>query len=276
MSTVLFNLSEEERALENIMLRLAGDIDAFEAYAHPHATRIAKIADELAQRFSFARQDRFSLRIASLAHDIGELKMRREYIRRAGPLSDEETLDMMRHPVIGEQEAAKHGATRGSQLLIRWHHEWWNGAGYPDGLSREQIPLAARILRVADGYAAMTDDRPYQPAKTEAEAKKYLIQWAGLEFDPNIVRVFLSLEGFDELRSFARPVQEILPHQLFLEEEEAETIINERIIQQPIENNGDVHQPADNERIVQQPTDNEETIPQTADNEQNEQLTREQ
>lgn len=266
MSTVLFNLSEEERTLENIMLRLAGEIDAFEAYAHPHATRIAKIADELAQRFNFARQDRFSLRIASLAHDIGELKMRREYIRRAGPLSDEETLDMMRHPVIGEQEAAKHGATRGSQLLIRWHHEWWNGAGYPDGLSREQIPLAARILRVADGYAAMTDDRPYQPAKTEQEAKKYLIHWAGLEFDPNIVRVFLSLEGFDELRSFARPVQGVLPHQPFLEEDEVDTIVNERIIQEPI----------DDERTIQQPRENEGIIPQTADNEQNEQLTREQ
>lgn len=201
MSSIFLTLTAEERALENIMLRLADDIDAFESYKHPHAVRIARIADEIAMRFSLARQDRFSLRLAALAHDIGELKMRREYIGRCNKLTNDELLDMMRHPVIGEQEAAKNGATRGTQLLIRWHHEWWNGMGYPDGLSREQIPLAARILRVADAYAAMTDDRPYQSANTEADAKKYLIQWAGLEFDPSVVSVFLSLEGFEELRS---------------------------------------------------------------------------
>jgi HD-GYP domain-containing protein (c-di-GMP phosphodiesterase class II) len=209
MSSILLTTNDEERTLENIMLRIATEADMFEAYSHPHATRVARIADELAQRFSLARQDRFSLRLAALAHDIGELKMGREYIRRRSKLSDEETLDMMRHPVIGEQEAARNGATRGTQLLIRWHHEWWNGSGYPDGLSREQIPLAARILRVADAYAAMTDERPYQPAVTSETAKLYLKQWAGLEFDPNVVRVFLMLEDFDELRSFAENIQEI-------------------------------------------------------------------
>lgn len=250
MSSILFNLTEEEQTLENIMLRLAAEIDAFEAYAHPHATRIARIADELAQRFSLARQDRFSLRLAALAHDVGELKMRREYIRRQGPLSDEETLDMMRHPVIGEQEAAKHGATRGTQLLIRWHHEWWNGSGYPDGLSREQIPLAARILRVADGYAAMTDTRPYQPALPESDAKKYLIQWAGLEFDPNVVRVLLTLKGFDELLSYATPLtQEQLPQENFslLTEAEVQTAVNKV---EEISDESSIRQPTESEQIV--------------------------
>lgn len=211
MSSILLTLSAEEQTLENIMLRLAVDIDAFESYAHPHATRIARIADEIAQRFSLARQDRFSLRLAALAHDIGELKMRREYISRKNALTNDERLDMMRHPVIGEQEAAKNGATRGTQLLIRWHHEWWNGMGYPDGLSREQIPLASRILRVADAYASMTDDRPYQNANTEAVAKKYLIEWAGLEFDPSVVNIFISLKGFDELRSLKTEVAKEIP-----------------------------------------------------------------
>jgi len=208
MSSFLLTLNEEEKILENVMLGFAVRADEFEAYAHPHATRIAAIADALAQQFNLARQDRFSLRLAALGHDIGELKMKREYIRRAGPLSDEERLDMMRHPVLGEQEAAKNGMTRGAQLLIRWHHEWWNGSGYPDGLTREQIPLAARILRIADGYVAMTDARPYEPALTEEVAKKYLIQWAGLEFDPNIVRVFLALENVPEMRSYANMPQE--------------------------------------------------------------------
>ncbi len=223
MSSFLLTLNEEERVLEKVMLAFAVKADEFEAYMHPHATRIAVIADELAQRFNLARQDRFSLRLAALAHDIGELKMKREYIRRNGSLSDEEYLDMMRHPVLGEQEAAKNGATRGAQLLIRWHHEWWNGAGYPDGLCREQIPLAARILRVADGYVAMTDTRPYQPALTEEDAKKYMKQWAGLEFDPNIVRVFLTLENIPELRSYANTIREEPKSDFFIIQNPSET-----------------------------------------------------
>jgi HD-GYP domain-containing protein (c-di-GMP phosphodiesterase class II) len=110
---------------------------------------------------------------------------------------------MQRHTVIGEQEAAKRGWNRAVQLLVRWHHEWWNGAGYPDALEREQIPLAARILRVADTYSAMTDARPYKPAVSVTEAKRYLTEWAGIEFDPKIVKAFLSLEGVKELEAYS-------------------------------------------------------------------------
>ena len=130
--------------------------------------------------------------------------MKRDYIKRAGPLGEAERLDLQRHPVIGEQEAARAGADRAVQLLVRWHHEWFSGAGYPDALRGEQIPLGARILRVADAYAALTDARPFRPAGTEIEARKHLILWAGLEFDPHVVRTFLALEGLPELRSFAR------------------------------------------------------------------------
>ncbi|MBC7929942.1 MAG: HD domain-containing protein, partial [Rubrivivax sp.] len=125
-------------------------------------------------------------------------------IRRAGPLSEAERLDLQRHPVIGEQETARMGGDRAVQLLVRWHHEWWSGAGYPDALRGEQIPLGARILRVADAYAALTDARPFRPAGTESEARKHLTLWAGLEFDPQVVRAFLSLRDMTELRSFTR------------------------------------------------------------------------
>ncbi|HEX8354629.1 MAG TPA: HD domain-containing phosphohydrolase, partial [Pyrinomonadaceae bacterium] len=90
------------------------------------------------------------------------------------------------------------------QLLVRWHHEWFGGGGYPDALRGEQIPLGARILRVADAYAALTDARPWRPAGTEAEARRHLGLWAGIEFDPAVVRAFLALEGLPELRSYAR------------------------------------------------------------------------
>jgi hypothetical protein len=196
--------TEDERVVRDVFTRLAAEADRFEAYAHPHAERIAALSDALAKLFHLGRADRASLRIAALAHDLGEAAMKRDYIRRPGPLSGEERLDLARHPVIGEQEAARSGADRAAQLLVRWHQEWWNGMGYPDALRGEQIPLAARILRVADAYCALTDDRPFRPAGTEEEARKHLAQWAGLEFDPRVVRAFLTLHGLPELRSHAR------------------------------------------------------------------------
>lgn len=197
-----------ERATGEMFARLAASADEFEGYSNAHAARIARIADEIAKLFHLAQQDRSSLKLAALAHDLGEVAMKREYIGRKGPLNDEERIDLMRHPVIGEQEAASSGADRGAQLLVRWHQEWWNGTGYPDALRHEEIPLAARILRVADAYAALTDSRPFRPARTAEEARKHLAAWAGLEFDPRVVRAFFSLEHFPELDSFARTQEE--------------------------------------------------------------------
>ena len=78
-------------------------------------------------------------------------------------------------------------------LKHRWHHEWWNGSGYPDGLEGEHIPLAARILRVADTYAALTNGRPFRAALASENARKYLTEWSAIEFDPAVVKAFLAL-----------------------------------------------------------------------------------
>lgn len=200
------NLSEKEENFDARLLKMASVTDDFEGYEHPHAWRIAVLADAVAQKFNLASHDRFSLRQASLVHDIGEVIMNREYIKTNRILRDDERVDMQRHPVIGEQEAAKRGLNRAIQLLIRWHHEWWNGTGYPDGLEGEQIPLAARILRLADTYSALTDIRPFTTPLTEKEAKYYISEWAGIEFDPKVVKAFLELEGIEELKSFATEI----------------------------------------------------------------------
>jgi HD-GYP domain-containing protein (c-di-GMP phosphodiesterase class II) len=191
--------------------QVAKTSDRFEQYENPHASRIAAIADELAKIFHLARHDRGSLRVAALLHDLGEVAMEREYIQRADALSADERLDLARHPVIGEREASRVGADRAAQLLIRWHHEWWNGQGYPDCLRREEIPLAARILRVADSYAALTDKRPFRSALTSEKARKEIADRVGVEFDPAVVKVFLSLDLLPELDSFAKEEQDISP-----------------------------------------------------------------
>ena len=178
--------------------------DEFEGYANPHASRIAAIADHLARAFHLGTRDRFSLRVAALGHDLGEVAMQRDYIQRGGALSDDERVDLARHPLLSEREAAASGADRGAQLLVRWHHEWWNGGGYPDGLRFEQIPLGARILRVADAYASLTDARPFRKAFSEKQAREHLLEWTGLEFDPRVVRALLALEPFRELQGYVK------------------------------------------------------------------------
>jgi len=210
MSAIYIN-SEKDLAAREAYLQLAEAADRFEQYTHPHAVRIAAIADKIAEAFHMAPQDRKSIRTAARMHDLGEATMEREYIQRAGSLTEDERLDLARHPVIGEQEAARASADRAAQLLVRWHHEWWNGGGYPDALRQNEIPLAARILRVADSYAALTDARPFRRAMTEEEARQKIIESAAIEFDPAVVAALLSLRDLQELRSFARPPEPLAP-----------------------------------------------------------------
>lgn len=127
--------------------------------------------------------------------------MARGYISAARALTVNERFDLERHPVIGEQEAARLGLPRGVQLIVRWHHEWWNGGGYPDRIEGEQIPLAARILRAADTYAALVSPRPYREALSEAEARRFVAEWAGIEIDPDVARALLYLPSVDQTRS---------------------------------------------------------------------------
>jgi len=202
-------MRQEQFQKDSSVIELLSDkvpeCDEFEGYKHGHASRLAAVADELARRFNLGSEDRISLKQASLAHDFGELVMAREYIKRPGPLSEDELVDLRRHPIFGEQEVARAGADRGAQLIVRWHHEWWNGLGYPDALSREQIPLTARIMRVADAFVSLTDDRPYRKAFTLEQARKHLREWAGLEFDPHVVLAFFSVESQSIQVSYAQP-----------------------------------------------------------------------
>src|SRR5215472_12547680 len=157
-------IESAQSAMLEVFTDLASRADEFESYRNAHARRIAAIADQLGKSFFLGPRDRFSLRVAALAHDLGEVTMNREYIRRQGALSDDERMDLARHPLFSEREAATAGADRGAQLLVRWHHEWWNGSGYPDGLAFEDIPIGARILRAVELYCALVSARPYRGA----------------------------------------------------------------------------------------------------------------
>jgi HD-GYP domain-containing protein (c-di-GMP phosphodiesterase class II) len=181
------------QVVEAQLTELAAEIDQVEGYFSPHGSFIAQMAEALGSYFGLRAGDLLALRQAALTHDLGERVMKREYFARRGTLTWDERFDLWRHPILGEQAAAQRELSRQAQLLIRWHHEWWNGRGYPDNLAGEAIPLGARILRVVDTYSALISDRPYRERFDEAVAKQIIADNAGIEFDPRVVKAFLDL-----------------------------------------------------------------------------------
>src|SRR5262249_19398179 len=113
-------------------------------------------------------------------------------------LSWEETLDLWRPPILGEQAAGELKLPRQSQLLIRWHNEGWNGGGYPDGLAGKAIPPGARILRAVDSYFALISDRPHRRRFDRLEAEQIIADLAGIEFDPQVVKLLLQVLAEEE------------------------------------------------------------------------------
>ena len=191
---------------EEIITKLADRIDSYKKYTRPHSRLAAELAARLARRFGLAQSDAHAIAEAALLLDIGMYAMTPAYISSPGPLSFEERLDLWRHPIIGEQQMAKREASRQAQLLVRWHHEWWNGSGYPDMLAFEDIPIGARILRAVELYSALISERPYRAALSPDEALEALRSSAGIECDPFVVRALLAL--LDELHAQATEIAE--------------------------------------------------------------------
>ena len=192
-SAISLTFSDTERQLGGALLKFAEETDRIEGYTEAHAAFIARLAEMLGAQCGLHGSDLTAVKLAALAHDLGERVMKRGYLLHPGALAWEEQLDLWRHPILGEQAAAQRGLSRQAQLLIRWHHEWWNGGGYPDALTGEAIPLGARIIRLVDTFGALVADRPYRPALDEEAARRIIADQAGIEFDPRVVQAFLAL-----------------------------------------------------------------------------------
>jgi hypothetical protein len=189
----ILQFNEAERPLGERLLKIAIETDRVEGYSEPHSIVIARLSETIGIQMGLHGSDLTALKFAALAHDIGERVMKRNYLLRPNGLTWEETLDLWRHPILGEQAAGELRLSRQTQLLIRWHHEWWNGLGYPDGLAGEAIPLGARILRSVDSYYALISDRPYRQRFEMLEAEQIIADLAGLEFDPRVAKLLLAI-----------------------------------------------------------------------------------
>ena len=155
-----------------------------------HCERVAFFSCVLADSAGFNSRSLFWFRIGALLHDIGKIIVPTDVLNKPGKLTDEEWAIMKRHPEAGLELVADIDFPGDISAIIRNHHERWDGTGYPDGLAGERIPLAARILCVADVYDALTTTRSYRPGMTHARAAEIMRGSTG-QFDPHLLEIFL-------------------------------------------------------------------------------------
>jgi putative nucleotidyltransferase with HDIG domain len=182
----------EEVYLETV-LTLAKALDVRDSYTANHSWRLAAWAESTARRLGCDPDQIQLIRWAALLHDVGKIGVPDSILHKAGPLNDEEWLVMKRHPELGADIVSPMKKLTNVTRIIRAHQERFDGTGYPDGLAGDQIPLAARILTVVDAYGAMTDDRIFRPARSQAEAVAELKRCSGKQFDQQVVDVFFQV-----------------------------------------------------------------------------------
>jgi diguanylate cyclase (GGDEF)-like protein len=168
---------------------LAKAVDARDTYTGSHSERVSDLAARVARRIGLDTEQVELTRLAGSLHDLGKLAIPEEILRKAGALTDTERLVLERHPQIGFRMLDSLGVDPVADLVLH-HHERWDGAGYPDGLCGEDIPLGARIIFVTDAYDAMTSDRIYRAKRSSDAALAELRRCAGTQFDPGIVAAF--------------------------------------------------------------------------------------
>ncbi len=185
-----------ERSYSQFIAGIASIVDLVEGYDRSHAAEVAAIAEKIARSSGLAEEQLHTLKAAAMLHDIGELLLPREIFRSQVPLNDEQLFLMRTHPLLGELHLKNNMDTPNEvPAVIRWHHERWDGLGYPDNLKGDEIPVLARILTLSDAISAMQNDRAYRGKKyaLKSDIDREISRQAGLQFDPELVRVWLQI-----------------------------------------------------------------------------------
>ncbi len=190
-----------EKANERITLQsmytLAKTIDAKDKYTNGHSMRVAKYSRMIAERMHFSEEDQEGLYHMAMLHDIGKIGVPDAIINKPSGLTDEEYYVIKSHPVTGSDILSEMPEFEDIGAGARWHHERYDGTGYPDGLSGEDIPLNARIISVADAYDAMTSNRSYRTYMPQETVREELIKGKGKQFDPEVADIMLTIMAED-------------------------------------------------------------------------------
>jgi putative nucleotidyltransferase with HDIG domain len=181
---------------------LALAIEAKDHTTNEHLQRVRTYAIEVGKKMGLSPEDLDALRAAALLHDIGKLAVPEHIISKPGRLTPEEFEKMKIHPVVGAEILERVAFPYPVAPIVRWHHERWDGSGYPDGLKGEEIPMGARILAAVDCLDALASDRQYRKALPLDDAMNEVEKMAGRSFDPDVVAILK--QHYVELERLAR------------------------------------------------------------------------
>ena len=184
---------ERDRETRKVLLAFARSIQERDIITYEHSRRVATYAQRLARHLGWSRRDARDLALAALVHDLGKTWIANDILNKSAALSEEERRKMERHPITGARILIGCDVHPFYVETVLYHHEAWNGHGYPVGLQKDEIPLSARILSVADVYDVLTSQRPYKAPLTKDAARDRLLQGSGMSFDPIVVQAFVHL-----------------------------------------------------------------------------------
>lgn len=183
--------SDLKQAFMDTVRIIANAVEARDPYTAGHTERVTYIATEIARELHWSREQLENLEIGALLHDIGKIGVADIILRKPSELTSEEYVEMQQHPIVGVQMLKGVSALRPVLPYILYHHERYDGTGYPFGLRRDEIPIEGRLLTIADTFDAMTSNRPYRQALSQAEAVAEIVRHRGTQFDPDIVDVLI-------------------------------------------------------------------------------------
>ena len=179
-----------QQSYETSLTVLANSIEVRDQYTRGHVERVTFYALTLAEQLGWQESQMEQLRFGAILHDIGKVHISEDILRKKEPLEDEEWEEIRKHPATGAEMIKDIPFLIPAIPVVRFHHERWDGKGYPYGLVSDEIPLVARIVSVADGFDAMTTSRPYHPALSIDEAYEEIMRKSGTQFDPAVVAAF--------------------------------------------------------------------------------------
>jgi response regulator RpfG family c-di-GMP phosphodiesterase len=196
-------LNSLEDAYRSTLRALTAALDKRDSETSGHSERVVNFSLRLGRELGLSGQQLTSLEFGSLLHDIGKIGVPDAILRKPAALDEAEWFEMRKHPMHGQQILSGIRFLEGAARVVAQHHERWDGTGYPLGLRGTQIDLNARIFSVADAFDAITSDRVYRKGKSYDAAATELEEWAGRQFDPEVVEVFCRVprEEWNELRS---------------------------------------------------------------------------
>jgi putative two-component system response regulator len=193
MALVEHMSSESRLGTQRIVRALARSIRERDRLTYEHSRRVATYAQRLAHAMGWPRKLAYDLALSALVHDLGKTWIENDVLHKESALSSDELSKMRQHPVIGARILEMYGASRLIVEAVRHHHEAFNGSGYPDALAGDDIPIAARLLTVADTFDAVTSVRPYKTALDCQQAAEIIRRGSGVTFDPRVADVLLGL-----------------------------------------------------------------------------------